>query len=204
MLTINFDPEYPQEALDTCSFLVELVCDYASTPRDLDIPDGAQAGISEIGSAVLKAHEAVGAALRASRGSAGIHPAAPAPAPAAAPAGKATEVMGQAADLMGAVLATIRTAPAASEQPGACADRNDRVSTGGGLDAPPPRYTLDDLVRAARRMAAEGAMTKAELRAMLDAAGIEDDAGNATEPTAAPRLTKRRENKPPASDASAA
>ncbi|MBX9593692.1 MAG: hypothetical protein K2X46_04970 [Roseomonas sp.] len=72
MLTIQFDPSYPQRALEEAAWLVQFLEDAFTTKRDVEFSEEALAGAQAIfgaTSAVMqRAVDAIGAAMKGSNG----------------------------------------------------------------------------------------------------------------------------------------
>ena len=68
MLTIEFDPSYPQGAIETAASLVELLSDTFTTPRQTEFSDEALAGAQSVfgaaSAAMWRAVETIGTAMR--------------------------------------------------------------------------------------------------------------------------------------------
>jgi hypothetical protein len=97
MLTIDFDPRHPQEALETCAHVAELLGDYIGQRRqELDMPEGANVIVSALCDAVATVQARALAAIPALIAEA-ERQARPAPPPARA----RDEVVAQAAAEMG-------------------------------------------------------------------------------------------------------
>lgn len=128
MLTIDFDPRYPQEALETCAYVAELLGDYIGHRRqEIEMPEGAGIIISALCDAVATVQNRAVQAIPAMIADAERR-ARPVPPPPAT----RDEVVAQAAAEMGLPEAEVA----------AMIERGLAIAQGRAAAAPPPAPRL--------------------------------------------------------------